>query len=239
MLTYSLPRSAALAAFVWLVAGAAQEGNAVAAPSNVSFAQSALSVDAYDFVEVAVNVADPDTHNPFIDVSVRGSFEASKSGGHWQVDGFCDSPDGTLYRIRFMPPAAGDYRYAITYREGSFQKQYAGSFHAIDGHRRGPIRIDPQYRWHFIWEGTGEHYFFNGATAYWLTGWKEERIIRNSIDRLHRLKVNRIRVTVAGRSNLFFGEPVMTGNNYSNLPTPWLAEQPGDFTHPGFVYTRF
>src|ERR1035441_2731669 len=94
MLTYSVARSAALAAFVWLVAGAAQEGNAVAAPSNVSFAQSALSVDAYDFVEVAVNVADPDTHNPFIDVSVRGSFEASKSGGHWQVDGFCDSRTG-------------------------------------------------------------------------------------------------------------------------------------------------
>jgi hypothetical protein len=234
MSTYSFPRLAPLAALVFVAARAA-----LAAPSQVSFAQSALSVEAYNFVEVAVNVASPDAHNPFIDASVRGGFEASNGGRHWQVDGFCDSPDGTVYRIRFMPPAAGDYKYAITYRQGPFQQQYAGVFHAVAGHRRGPIRIDPQYRWHFIWEGTGEHYFFNGTTAYWLTGWKDERIIRNSIDRLHRLKVNRIRVTVAGRSNLFFGEPVMTGNNYSNLPTPWPAERPNDFTHPGFDYTRF
>jgi hypothetical protein len=210
-----------------------------AAPSNVSFVQSAPSMDAYDFVEVAVNVTAPDARNPFTDARVTGSFETSDASKHWQVEGFSDSPDGTTYRIRFMPPAAGDYKYNISYQQGAFQRTHTGVFHAVDTHRRGPIRIDPQYRWHFVWEGTGEHYFFNGTTAYWLTGWKEERIIRNSIDRLHRLKVNRIRVTVAGRSNLFFGEPVMTGENYSNLPTAWPAERPNDFTHPGFDYTRF
>jgi hypothetical protein len=196
-------------------------------------------VDAYAFVEVAVNVRSPDARNPFTDVSVNGNFEMADSGQHWQVDGFCDSPDGTVYKIRFMPPTAGNYKYSVTYQQGAFQRKYTGTFHAVDKHHRGPIRIDQQYRWHFIWEGTGEHYFFNGTTAYWLTGWREERIIRNSIDRLQRLKVNRIRVTVAGRSNLFFGEPVMTGQNYSNLPTPWPAESPNDFTHPGFDYTRF
>jgi len=211
---------------------------ALAAPSGVSFAAEASSVDAYDFIEIVVNVTDPDAQNPFTDVSLNGSFTAP-GGRQWQVDGFCDSSDGAVYRIRFMPPEAGDYKYAITFRQGTFQKEYTGVFHAIDNHRRGPVRIDPKYRWHFVWEGTGEHYFFNGTTAYWLTGWSDERIIRNSIDRLHRLKVNRIRVTVAGRSNLYFGEPVMTADNYSNLPTPWIAENPKDFTHPGFDYTRF
>lgn len=214
-------------------------GFVVAAPSNVSFKPSASPVGAYDFVEVTIAVANPDAHNPFTDVSVTGSFQRENGGQEWHVDGFCDSPDGSVYRIRFTPPAAGDYKYAIVYRQGSFQKDYSGGFQASDAHRKGPIRVDPQYRWHFIWEGTGEHYFFNGTTAYWLTGWTDERIIRNSIDRLHRLKVNRIRVTVAGRSNLFFGEPVMIGKNYSNLPTPWVAESPNDFTHPGFDYTRF
>ncbi len=212
---------------------------AFAAPSEVTFSQSAISTEAYDFVEVIVRVTSPDARNPFTDVLVSGSFEMADGSKQWQVDGFCDSRDGTIYRIRFMPSAAGNYSYNITYRQGSFNRRYAGTFHAGDGHRRGPIRIDPQYRWHFIWEGTGEHYFFSGTTAYWLTGWREERIIRNSIDRLHRLKVNRIRVTVAGRSNLFFGEPVMIGDNYSNLPTPWPAERPNDFTHPGFDYARF
>ena len=215
-------------------------GRCIAAvPANVSFAPAASSIEAYEFAEVTINVAQPDARNPFTDVSVIGSFSPVIGEERWKVEGFCDSPDGSVYKIRFMPRAAGDYKYAVSFRAGSLQKDFTGSFHVTDGHRKGPVRIDPQYRWHFIWEGTGEHYFFNGTTAYWLTGWKDERIIRNSIDRLHRLKVNRIRVTVAGRSNLYFGEPVMTGENYSNLPTPWVAERPNDFTHPGFDYTRF
>jgi Protein of unknown function (DUF4038)/Domain of unknown function (DUF5060) len=232
-------RAAVLLLFPFVVAVLDPAANCFGASPGVSFAPSAASVEAYDFVEVAVNVANQETRNPFTDASVTGSFEAVNGSGHWSIDGFCDSPDGSLYRIRFMAPVAGDYKYKVAYQQGSVLKQYEGSFRAVSGHRRGPVRVDPAYRWHFIWEGTGEHYFFNGTTAYWLTGWTDERIIRNSIDRLHRLKVNRIRVTVAGRSNLYFGEPVMTGNNYSNLPTPWVAESPNDFTHPGYDYTRF
>ena len=87
--------------------------------------------------------------------------------------------DGSVFRIRFMPSAPGDYTYSVVYRQGGFDKTYQGAFqrHA-DGHApRGPIRVDPQYPWHFIWEGTGEHYFFNGTTAFWLMGWRDERII--------------------------------------------------------------
>jgi hypothetical protein len=208
-------------------------------PGNISFVQSARAVDAYDFVEVTVNVTAPDVQNPFTDASLDGTFEAADGSKRWNVNGFCDSPDGTTYRIRFVPPAMGDYRYEIAYKQGAFESKYRGAFQAAANHRRGPIRVDPEYPWHFIWEGTGEHYFFNGTTAYWLTGWKEDRIIRASIDRLHRLKVNRIRVTLAGRSNLYFGEPVMTAENYSNLPTVWPARNPADFSHPEFDYTRF
>jgi hypothetical protein len=222
-----------------LLAGAVLVLHARAAPAELFFSQSRASVDVYDFVEVTARIEKPDVGNPFTGGSLSGSFQASGRGSAVHVEGFCDSPDGSLYRIRFMPSSEGDYRYNVTYRQGAFQKQYSGVFHAVNAHRKGPIRIDPQNPWHFIWEGTGEHYFFAGTTAYWLTGWKDERIIRGALDRLHRLKVNRIRVTVAGRSNLFFGEPVMTGANYSNLPTPWIAERPNDFTHPGFDYTRF
>ena len=87
----------------------------------------------------------------------------------------------------------------------------------------GPIRIDPQNRWHFIWQGTGEHYFFNGTTAYWLIGWRDDQVIRSTIERLHRLKINRIRVTIAGRTNLYHGEPVMVGDSWTPYLTPWPA----------------
>ncbi len=234
-----MPKGSLRASLFFIAAIVALPATTYAAPSNISFTQSAALTDAYGFVEVIVSVTRPDAPNPFTDVFVSGSFDTSDGSRHWQVEGFCDSPDGTTYRIRFMPSKPGDYKYNISYRQGEFQKDYAGVFRVNDGRRKGPIRVDPQYPWHFVWEGTGEHYFFNGTTAYWLTGWKEERILRDAIDRLHRLKVNRIRVTVAGRSNIFFGEPVMIGENYSNLPTPWLAESPNDFTHPGFDYTRF
>src|SRR5438046_8024476 len=83
-----------------------------AAPKDVSFSQSAPSVEAYDFVEVTVNVAGPDARNPFTDATVLGSFRKSGSTGSTGVEGFCDSPDGTIFRIRFMPSSPGEYAYS-------------------------------------------------------------------------------------------------------------------------------
>ena len=206
---------------------------------KVSFSQSAQAVEAYDYVEVTAHVSWPHARNPFTDASLNGWFGSADDKRRWQVEGFCDSEDGSVFRIRFMPPAVGDYKYLIEYRQGWGSKTSTGTFHASDGRRRGPIRVDAQYRWHFIWEGTGEHYFFNGTTAYWLMGWRDDKVIQAAIDRLHALKVNRMRVTVAGRSNLFYGEPVMTGANWTLFVTPWPAKMPEDVYHPGYNYTRF
>ena len=209
------------------------------AAKDVSFSPAAGSVEAYDFLEVTVNVAGPDARNPFTDVTLRGWFAKAGAIERRNVEGFCDSPDGSVFRIRFMPPSPGDYTYSVDYRQGDFQKTTTGTFRASDGHRRGPIRVDAKYPWHFIWEGTGEHYFFNGTTAYWLPGWREERIINNSLERLHRLKVNRLRVLLSGAANIFWGEPVMTGDNFTMCLRPWIAQAPESYDHPGLDYTRF
>jgi hypothetical protein len=208
-------------------------------PLKVTFMQAAKDIEAYDFVEVTANVERPDAPNPFTDVTLRGIFGRVSGNERQEVVGFCDSADGSVLRIRFMPSLAGDYSYSLTYRQGSFETTQSGGFRAVDGNRRGPLRVDSQHPWHFIWEGTREHYFFNGTTAYFLLGWTDERIIQYSIERLHRLKVNRLRVTIAGRENVFFGEPVMNGGNFTTYPTPWPAQQADDIYHPGFDYTRF
>ena len=156
-----------------------------------------------------------------------------------KVDGFCDSADGTLFRIRFMPSKPGDYAYSVKYADKGFEKSYEGTFHATAGGRRGPIRVDPEHRWHFIWEGTREHYFFNGTTAFWLMGWRDERVIGNSLERLRRLKVNRVRVLLSGRTNTMYGEPAMNTADWSVFLSPWPAVKADDFYHPGFDYTRF
>lgn len=208
-------------------------------PISVSFSQSASAIEAYDFLEVAAKISPPHPGNPFTDASVSAWFEPSDGSRRWPVEGFCDSANGSVYRVRFMPPAAGDYKYSVEYRQGSSKSISSGTFHVADAHRRGPIRVDSQYPWHFVWEGTGEHYFLNGTTAYWLVGWSDEKVIESSLERLHKFKVNRLRVTLAGRADKYYGEPIMVGSNWTFYVAPWPAQQAEDIFHPGFDYSRF
>jgi hypothetical protein len=210
-----------------------------ASPANVTFSQNATTVEAYDFVEVTLNVASPDARNPFTDVTVQAQFGKTGDRRRLSVDGFCDSADGAVFRVRLMPWTSGEYTYSVIYRQGDLERNHQGSFRATDGHRRGPVRVDPQYPWHFVWEGTGEHYFFNGTTAFWLMGWRDERIINSCIERLHVLKINRLRVLLAGSANIYWGEAVMTGDNFSVSLRPWMAQSPESWEHPGIDYARF
>jgi hypothetical protein len=208
-------------------------------PASVTFAAPTAQIEAYEFVEISAVVAKPDAGNPFVDATLTGVFSKADGSDPHEVEGFCDSTDGSVFRIRYMPSTSGACSYSLTFKQGTFEAHTSGSFRVTDGHRRGPIRVDTKYPWHFVWEGTGEHYFFNGTTAYFLAGWKDERIIRYTVERLHRLKVNRLRVTIAGREDIFFGEPVMNGDNFSMLQTAWPARHPEDIFQPGFDYTRF
>jgi hypothetical protein len=226
----------AVAAGLLMIAAAGRPANAD--PTAVTFFQSGQFVEDYDFLEVSLAVSSPDAQNPFTDVSLEGQFQ--KVGGPpVSVSGFCDSADGSVYRIRFMPSTPGGYTYTVVFRQGKFEQTHSGSFRATAGHRRGPIRVDPQYPWHFIWEGTGEHYFFNGTTAYWLVGFRDDRTIEYSIERLHKLKINRMRVLLAGAANQMWGEAVMTGENFTMFLRPWIAQAPQSFDHPGIDFARF
>jgi Domain of unknown function (DUF5060) len=95
-------------------------------PREVSFSQPPTSIQAYDFAEITVTVAAPDVRNPFIDATLHGSFGKS-TGERTAVEGFCDSPDGSVFRIRFMPSSSGDYSYSITYKQGDFEKSQTGA----------------------------------------------------------------------------------------------------------------
>jgi Protein of unknown function (DUF4038)/Domain of unknown function (DUF5060)/Putative collagen-binding domain of a collagenase len=206
---------------------------------RIAFEQSTTRVAAYDFVEITIKVDGLAAKNPFTDVAVTGQFR-SKEGEPIAVDGFCDSADGKLFRILFMPSRPGNYDYSVTFRRGDSAQSHSGSFEAIAGKRRGIVRVDKDYPWHFIWEGTGEHYFFNGTTAFLLMGWKDEKVIQGSIDRLHRLKINRMRVLLGGgRSTSFWGEPIIPNEQFQPYLNPWPAERPNDISNPGFDYARF
>jgi hypothetical protein len=80
-----------------------------AAGADVTFDRSAEAVDVFDFVEITLWASAPDAANPFVDATVSGEF-AREGGESVTVDGFCDSSDGSVYRIRFMPTAAGKHK---------------------------------------------------------------------------------------------------------------------------------
>jgi hypothetical protein len=226
-----------------LAPGTAPEGDGQPSPAGdgpaVTFTQSADRVEAYDFVEVTAAVDKATARNPFTDVAVTGQFRRAEADPV-SVEGFCDGADGKTYRIRFMPSRPGKYSYTVSFRQGSITRTHSGAFEAADGKRHGVLRVDRDHPWHFVWEGTGEHYFFNGTTAYILTGWQDEAVIHACLDRLHGLKVNRLRVLLGGgRSSSFWGEPIIPSKEFRVCLNPWPAERPDDLTTPGFDYMRF
>ncbi|UCG49979.1 MAG: DUF4038 domain-containing protein [Phycisphaerales bacterium] len=209
------------------------------APEYIEFVQSAQTVDAYDFIEITLKLDKQDAGNPFTDVAVEGWF-GRDGGPKTVVDGFCDSPDGRTFRIRFMPTRPGSYDYGLKYRQGPYEKTHSGKFSARNGKRRGLLRVDKNHPWHFLWEGTGEHYFWNATTTYWLLGW-DDATIRTNIDRLHKLKVNRLRTAICGRvkNGRAWFENVFPTDKFKFTLNPWEAQRPDSVENPGFDVTRF
>ncbi len=222
-----------MAALVCLLAA----GPALAA-DGVAFSQSAEEVDVFDYVEVTATVAPPPEANPFVDVGFSGQF-APLGESPVTVDGFCDAQDGSVFRVRFMPRRPGAYTYTLALRSGSGEARHEGTFQAQAAGRRGPVRVDPQYPWHFLWEGTGEHYYWNGTTTYCLLGWDDETV-RRSLDRRHDLRVNRVRAVLNGRvkDGQAWAENVYPTDRFSFLLNPWLAARPDSIDNPGFDVTR-
>ncbi len=206
---------------------------------RITFSQSESTIAAYDFVEVTLTIVPPPAGNPFTDIQVVGQFQR-EGNPPVRVDGFCHAADGSVHCVRFMPTVPGEYTYAVTARAQGLDETGTGAFSVEDGKRRGLIRVDRDYPWHFIWEGTGEHYFWNGTTTYFLMGWDDANIERN-IARLHRLGVNRIRVAVSARveNGRAWFENVYPTAEFSFLLNPWTTERPASVAEPGHDVTRF
>jgi hypothetical protein len=236
----SRSRIVAILCFPSLLPGALPSARAAAQDEPaITFTQSATVIDAYDFVEVTLQVRQPVAKSPFTEVSVTGQF--NRDGAKpLAVDGFCDAFDGGIYRIRFVPTSPGKHAYSVTYRHGDVTWSHTDTFEARDGKRRGILRVDKDFPWHFVWEGTGEHYFMNGTTAFLLMGWQDEKVIRGNLDRIHRLKANRLRVLLDGcAGNSFWGEPIIPNREFHAYVNAFVAKRPGDATNPGVDYSRF
>jgi hypothetical protein len=204
------------------------------------FEQSSASVERFDFVEVTLVLERPAKGNPFTEATLTGQL-APPGGGSFRVDGFCDSADGRVFRIRFMPTVEGRHRYSLTFRNDRAVLRHAGEFTSIRGKRPGPVRIDPDHPFHFVRQGTGAHWFWNGTTTYLLLAWDDETIAA-SVNRLAGLGVNRLRVALCARQKdgTRWNEPlVQRTEKFSFKVEPWQAARPDDIADPGYDVTRF
>src|SRR6185437_4248552 len=72
---------------------------------KVSFSEPESQVEAYEFVEITATVSSPDVIDPFTDAALEGSFGSTDGKRKWKVTGFCDSSDGSVFRIRKTLPS--------------------------------------------------------------------------------------------------------------------------------------
>ena len=230
--------------FADAIAGPARDAPVGSAlpPYDVRFSGPAASVGIYDIATVQVNVDAPTALNPFTDVAVSATF-VDADGNSLPVEGFCDSQDGTRFQVRYMPHRPGVVQWTAEFRQNGFSRTAHGSFTAVEKGLRGPVRADAAHPWHFVHEGSGQHYFYSSTTAYALAGWRDEAIIRESLDRMARFHVTQARVALIPprvASGAQWMEPAVTTNGwFSFCVNVWPAARPDDVGDPGFNPQRF
>jgi len=125
----------------------------------IAFAAAAENTEQWGIFELALK--GPTAGDPFTDVHLSARFT---NGAHTHtVDGFYDG--GGIYRIRFMPEAAGSWRYTTSSNVPSLSGS-AGTFTVVPPsfpNDHGPVHVSNTY--HFAY-ADGTPYREIGTTSY-------------------------------------------------------------------------
>ncbi|MBI1854107.1 MAG: DUF4038 domain-containing protein [Planctomycetes bacterium] len=195
----------ALAVIVVGTVEARAQGDA-SASADVTFDTPQTEVGVFDVWEAAVRVTSPAPGNPFTANRLVGWFVHTADGSRTSIEGFCDSPDGSLYRLRFAPRQTGDYVFTLHLDDGRRVAEQSGAFTAIAGDNPGFLRVDPNHPHHFVWEKTARHFYLLGHTAYHIANphVPDENWI-SYLDHISSLGFNKVRMLISsGRSRVFW-----------------------------------
>lgn len=202
---------------------------------NVRVCAATPEVEVFGYAEITLCTGEP-IDDPFRTVTLHADFDGKR------VEGFCDAQDGSVYRVRLMPTRPGEHTYSITFRHGEQQTTVTGNFQAQQTGRRGLLRVDPQFPFHFVWSASGEHFFWNGTTAYLLAGCSDA-VMQETLVRLASLGINRIRVALSPSrqkdGGRWYEGQVKPGPDFHYLYGPWLQARPESVADPGWDVTRF
>lgn len=198
-------------------------------------------VTVWDDVVFTLHTSGASSSNCFTDTTVVAVVKGP-GGLTERLDGYCDADDGSVFRVRHMPRLPGTYVVNVSLRDARGSGSARATYIAAAGGRKGPLRVDPKHPFHFIWEGTGEHMFWNGTTAYFLAAWEDESVVRAILDRYAKFKVNRVRIGLhyrAGKNTQADPMAVDEPAGFRTLVAPWPARNPLDLEHPNYDVQRF
>ncbi len=170
-----------------------------AATDAAASIEAPAAVKRFDVAEFAIRIARPQFANPFTDVALTGEFAAA--GGDWvRVQGFCDSQDGSVFRLRFCPTQApADYRYRITLKAADRERVFRGELSCKPSDHPGPVIVDRKHPKHFIYAGSGKPFYHLGYTAYHLLDpANDDARIRQVINYCTEEGFNKIRFLLTG-----------------------------------------
>jgi hypothetical protein len=147
--------------------------------------QGERAVEQYGIFELALD--GPSSGNPFVDVELSAEF---RSGTRvFQADGFYDGSG--VYRVRFMPDAAGEWRY-LTKSSAKELDGRTGSFVCTrpEPGNHGPVSVRNVY--HFGYADGGPFYPV-GTTCYaWV--WQGQDLVKQTLATLKNSPFNKIRM---------------------------------------------
>jgi hypothetical protein len=125
-------------------------------PRGSSLVKIPSNAEAYSRADI--EFAGPSHGNPFVDVELSASFESEgqiiRSGGFYDGDG--------RYVIRFLPPAAGSWKFVTTSTARSLDG-ISGALEVQAGHGPGPARVTEDGHFAFA---DGAPFVPVGTTAY-------------------------------------------------------------------------
>ena len=163
--------------------------------------------------------------NPYTDVELSATF--SLNDQHFTVPGFYDG-DST-YRIRFSPPATGEWFYITKSNEKELSGQ-EGNFNCLPSseENHGPLKIVNTF---YLEYADGTPFYSIGTTAYqWVSA--EQKLQEKTIETLQSSPFNKIRMGVFPKYYQF-----------GNQTEPWLhpfkrENNQSDYTQPEYEYFR-
>ena len=154
-----------------------------------SVARASATVEAPDTAttdrRVEITLSGPSHGNPFVDVEVSAEFRSHDRVVH--VGGFYAGAG--RYKLRFLPPAAGEWTYTTTSTARSLDG-LAGTIVVTDGTAKGPTAVADGY--HFAYRD-GTPYTPLGTTAYVWTH-QGDALEEQTLETLSTAPFNKIRM---------------------------------------------